>query len=214
MNESAQQLFEELVSNEKADTCGIESRQAYRTMHEPRFADILRICRDLAPDPSARVLDIGRSELTAYLSSFYQDIHTLGLDLGMDDGGHRETEELNGIPHIAFDLLSTPSVAAWPECGPFDLIVFSEVIEHLYVAPEYVLAFLGSLLAPGGVLVCTTPNAVGITKRIRMLAGRNPYELLRLYEKNPGHIREYTRDDLVKISACVGFDCKSHSYHD
>jgi hypothetical protein len=90
MNESAEQLLELLVSIEKADTCGIESRQVYRVMHELRFADILRICRDMVPDSSARVLDIGRSELTTYLSSFYRDIHTLGLDPGTDDGGHRE----------------------------------------------------------------------------------------------------------------------------
>ena len=214
MSESAEQLLEQLISAEKADTCGIDSMQTYRVMHEPRFADILRICRDLVPDPSARVLDIGRSELTAYLATFYQNIHTLGFDPSADDGGHRETGNLKIVPHITFNLLDASNVATWPKCGPFDLIVFSEVIEHLHVAPEYVLAFLGSLLTPSGVLVCTTPNAVGITKRIRMLAGRNPYELLRLYEINPGHIREYTRDELVKISANVGLDSKSHSYHD
>ena len=214
MNEGAEHLLARLVSIEKAETCGIESRQAYRIMHELRFTDILRICRDLVPDASARVLDIGRSELTAYLSNFYRDIHTLGFDPRTDDGGHRETGNLGAVPHIPFDLLNAAFVAAWPECGTFNLIVFSEVIEHLHVAPAYVLAFLGSLLAPGGVLLCTTPNAAGITKRIRMLAGRNPYERLRLYERNPGHIREYTWDELVEIAASVGLDCRRHSYHD
>jgi SAM-dependent methyltransferase len=214
MNHSAERLLAQLVSIEKKETSGLESRQVYLAMHQPRFADILRICKDLVPDPSARVLDIGRSELTAYLSAFYLNIHTLGFDLNIDDGGHRETQDLKVVPHITFDLLKTPSVAAWPECGKFDLIVFSEVIEHLHVAPAYVLAFLGSLLTAGGVLLCTTPNAVGIAKRIRMLAGRNPYELLRLYERNPGHIREYTRDELIEIATSVGLGCRSHSYHD
>jgi len=122
--------------------------------------------------------------------------------------------DLNAIPHITFDLLNTPSVAGWPECGSFDLVVFSEVIEHLHVAPAYVLAFLGSVLSPRGVLICTTPNAIGISKRTRMLIGRNPYEQLRLYSRNPGHIREYTRKELVEIAAAVGLDCRSHSYND
>ena len=47
-----------------------------------------------------------------------------------------------------------------------------------------------------------------------MLAGRNPYEQLRLYSRNPGHIREYTKQELVGIAAAVGLDCASHSYND
>jgi len=154
------------------------------------------------------------TELTAYLSTFYRDIHTLGLDPQTDDGGHRETQDLRAIPHITFDLLDAPSVACWPECGTFDLIVFSEVIEHLHVAPAFVLAFLRALLSPDGVLVCTTPNAIEITKRIRLLAGRNPYEQIRFYPANPGHIREYTQEELVNIAASVGLDCRSHSFND
>lgn len=214
MGQEVANLFARLVDIEKAHTCGIESRQDYLAMHGPRFATILRTCKLLVSDSSARVLDIGRSELTAYLSTFYRDIHTLGLDPQTDDGGHRETQDLKAVPHITFDLLSAPFVASWPECGTFDLIVFSEVIEHLHVAPAFVLAFLRSLLSPSGVLVCTTPNAVEITKRIRLLAGRNPYEQLRLYPGNPGHVREYTQDELVTIAKSAGLNCSSHSFND
>lgn len=214
MSFSAERVLVRLLETEKADTCGIESRQRYLAMHEPRFAQILRLSSSLVPDSAARVLDIGRSELTAYLATFYKDIHTLGFDPRTDDGGHRETRALDAVPHITFDLLSVPNVADWPQCGTFDLIVFSEVIEHLHVAPAYVLAFLGSLLSPQGVIICTTPNAVSFAKRIRMFAGRNPYEQLRLYSINPGHIREYTRGELVSIAAQVGLDCTSHSYND
>ena len=214
MNQGAEGVLARLMDVEKAETSGIESRHRYLEKHERRFAEILRICRALVPDPSSRVLDIGRSDLTAYLSTFYRDVHTLGLDPRCDDGGHRETRDLNAIPHIIFDLLHAPAAADWPDCGTFDLIVFSEVIEHLHVAPAYVLAFVGSLLSPRGLLICTTPNATGIVKRIRMLTGRNPYEQLRLYSTNPGHIREYTKQELVEIAAAVGLDCKRHSYDD
>lgn len=214
MNQVAERVLAGLMDVEKADTSGAESRHRYLEMHERRFAEILRICQAVVPDGSARVLDVGRSELTARLATFYQDVHTLGLDPHIDDGGHRETRDLKGIPHITFDLLNAATVADWPDCGSFDLIVFSEVIEHLHVAPAYVLAFLGSLLSPRGVLICTTPNATGIVKRIRLLSGRNPYEQLRLYSRNPGHIREYTKEELIGIAAAVGLDCKSHGYTD
>ena len=47
---------------------------------------------------------------------------------------------------------------------------------------------------------------------IRMVFGRNPYERLRLYSVNPGHVREYTRQELWDIAHSVGLSCTSHSY--
>jgi SAM-dependent methyltransferase len=209
---TAEHVLVHLLEVEKAKTCGQESKLGYFDMHTVRFADILRLCRRNVPDPSARVLDIGRSELTAYLLNFYRNIHTLGLDTSIDDGGHREVSNMDTVPHITFDLLHADAVSSWPDCGPFDLIVFSEVIEHLTVAPEFVFAALHSLLAENGVLLCTTPNATDIVKRIRLAFGRNPYERLRLYSINPGHIREYTRQELCEIADSVGLSCTSHSY--
>ena len=201
-----------LIESEKLATCGQGSRRTYSDIHKRRFADTLHLCKAYAPDPSARVLDIGRSELTSYLSTFYWNIQTLGLDLALDDGGHREQGGMNSLKHIRFDLLESSAPSAWPDCGPFDLIVFSEVLEHLHVAPEFVFAFLRSLLSPAGVLMCTTPNATEIGKRLRMLAGRNPYERIRLYAGNPGHFREYTQKELVEIGCGAGFHCEDHMY--
>jgi SAM-dependent methyltransferase len=214
VHEQAGYALSRMLEAEKAVTCGEESRRSYLSMHEARFADILRLCREYVPDPSARVLDIGRSELTAYLGSFYGKVHTLGLDPGADDGGHREMKALGGVPHITFDLLRCDRVPEWPDCGRFDLIVFSEVLEHLSVAPEYTLALLHALLTETGVLICTTPNAAEIAKRLRMVAGRNPYERLRLYALNPGHIREYTGRELCAIAESVGLRCLRHGYFD
>jgi SAM-dependent methyltransferase len=209
---AADQTLTQLLEAEKASTCGPDSRRAYVEMHKARFADILSLCESLVPDASARVLDIGRSELTAYLLNFYQDIHTLGLDPSIDDGGHRETSKMNAVPHITFDLLNSSTVSSWPKCDCFDLIVFSEVVEHLCVAPEFVFAVLNSLLADRGVLICTTPNAADIGKRLRLAFGRNPNERLRLYSINPGHIREYTRRELCEIARSAGLQCTSHFY--
>jgi SAM-dependent methyltransferase len=210
--EVAAHRLAELVDSEKASTCGLDSRRDYFDMHRARFADILGLCRSYVPDPSARVLDIGRSELTAYLRNHYKNIYTLGLDTSLDDGGHREVTEMDAVPHITYDLLDSHIPASWPECGKFDLIVFSEVLEHLCVAPEFVFAALGSLLAEGGVLICSTPNAADIAKRIRLALGRNPYERMRLYAMNPGHIREYTRRELHEITGSVGLLCQSQAY--
>jgi SAM-dependent methyltransferase len=210
--ENAGRILTQMLEAEKAEACGQQSRHRYVAIHKARRADILRLCQSQVPNPSARVLDIGRSELTACLLNYYKDVHTLGFDPSVDDGGHREISRMDDtVPHITFDLLNSHHVSGWPHIGCFDLIVFSEVIEHLCVAPEFVFAFLSSLLSSDGVLVCTTPNAADIAKRIRLMLGRNPYERLRL-STNPGHIREYTRRELCGIADCVGLTCTSHAY--
>ena len=214
VQEPAEDTLSRMLEAEKAVTCGEESRRSYLSTHQARFAEIMRLCRRYVPDASARVLDVGRSELTVYLRGFYSNVHTLGFDPGADDGGHREMNAMNDVPHITFDLLRSDRVSEWPDCGRFDLIVFSEVIEHLSVAPEYTLGLLHALLTEKGVLVCTTPNAAEIAKRLRMLAGRNPYERLRLYAVNPGHIREYTGQELRAIAESVGLRCLHHGYFD
>jgi len=87
------------------------------------------------------------------------------------------------------------------------LIVFSETIEHLYTSPQIVLAFLAKLLRPGpgaGILI-QTPNAASFWKRVRLLLGHNPYELIRTDRQNPGHFREYTMRELEDYAMQAGF---------
>lgn len=81
-----------------------------------------------------------------------------------------------------------------------------EVLEHLYTAPSIVLKFIKSLMKQNGFLVLTTPNAVTITKRIALVLGRNPFEMIRDNHKNPGHFREYTKNELIGIGKDSGFE--------
>jgi hypothetical protein len=80
------------------------------------------------------------------------------------------------------------------------------VIEHLAVSPRHVLRFLGSALRSGGWLVLQTPNAARVGNRLRLLAGRNPFEQLRENSLDPGHFREYTVDELLELSRETGFE--------
>jgi SAM-dependent methyltransferase len=57
--------------------------------------------------------------------------------------------------------------------GTFKTILFCEIIEHL-VAPDRTLAAVVELLAPGGLLLVTTPNLASLGNRIRLLRGKTP----------------------------------------
>ena len=192
----------------------------YLEYHRRRFEYVLRKCVECCPDPSASVLDIGRSFLSQMLLQRYGSVTTLGLGLselqqfGHEAGSIGTTGAKSYAGHIVFDLNAAQTVERIEVPQEFALIVFAETIEHLYTAPELVLGFLEKLLAPGGVIICQTPNAVALHKRIQMVLGHNPFERLRIDERNRGHIREYTRKELIEIGYRAGFDTVSHEFQD
>ncbi|HXZ33144.1 MAG TPA: glycosyltransferase [Terriglobales bacterium] len=192
----------------------------YLKFHKQRFEYVVSKCQELCPSRSTKVLDIGRSNLSRMLLEKYDSVTTLGLPLS-DNGefgsdakcSHESGSFADGYSgHIVFDLNNAQTVDALDWQQKFDLIVFAETIEHLYTAPELVLNLIKSLLADSGVIVCQTPNAAFLTKRIKLLLGQNPYERLRMSTINRGHIREYTSDELIEAGARAGLVCVASEY--
>jgi len=155
---------------------------SYLSYHAPRFQFVLALVEKYLPPDTTRVLDVGPSPLTDLLRSRLPvPVETLGL----------ETAASSGIHHHA-DLNSPEVLPPGLQDSSYGLIVFAEVLEHLHVSPALVLRALRRLLREGGVLVLQTPNAASLPKRLKLLSGRNPYELIREDRSNPGHYREYT----------------------
>lgn len=196
-----QQTIDKWIELERSWTCGKEVSDIYAKNHNKRFHLTLAICKRYVTDRDSKVLDIGKSNLTNLLSQYYKNVSTLGFDLEKDDGGHREIAKTPSLPHFVYDLNESSNVNSWPNYHKaFDLIVFCETLEHIYTAPEYVLLMLKYLLAPAGVIVITTPNAVSFHKRIIYLRGNNTAERLRLHKLNPGDYRQYTVEEILDIA--------------
>ncbi|CAG0994769.1 hypothetical protein PHYC_02495 [Phycisphaerales bacterium] len=180
----------------------VNPNNLYLAYHAPRFAVLLRLLAKHARPGrvGGTLLDIGESVCTPLMGR-QQNCTPDSLGLGPDrnrDGGGR---------HFEFDLHNCQDEARWRRGLPtYDAVVFAEVIEHLHVAPSLVLRFLRSLLNPGGVLILQTPNALALHKRLLMLAGRHPYEKIRENPAIPGHIREYTLDELRDYAAGAGLN--------
>lgn len=203
-------LIDKWVEDEKKISCGKESQQHYMSEHKYHFNYLFNLCLSINLNKSAKILDIGRSQLSVLLSNYYNKVVTLGFDLEEDIGGHREIESSN-IEHIVFDLNECKKVNLWPQ-EKFDIIVYSEVIEHLFEAPEYSLLFFKHLLNPGGFIICSTPNAASLYKRFKLLFGENPYEKIRFYNRNPGHFREYTKKELIEMVNKCELKLVKHEY--
>jgi 2-polyprenyl-3-methyl-5-hydroxy-6-metoxy-1,4-benzoquinol methylase len=199
----------QLVDKEKEWTSSPAAAKVYARNQARRFGMTYDICCRLVPDTKAVVCDVGRSPFTERLSNRFAEVWSLGLPLETDDGGHREPNALRDVRHIEFDLNTSIDTAGWPrEKVRFDLIVCAETIEHLHTSPEFAFMMLSSLLKPGGVLLVTTPNACGITRRLKLLFGSNPFERIRYYSGNPGHFREYTRDEMIEMGETAGLEVR------
>jgi hypothetical protein len=59
-------------------------------------------------------------------------------------------------------------------------------------------------------LIIQTPNAVALHKRLIMLAGRNPSELID--SSKTGHLREYTGKELKQYAEKVGLSVEKTIY--
>lgn len=92
----------------------------------------------------------------------------------------------------------------------FDMIMLHDVLEHLHDSPRDLLNDLLELAKPDGLLFVTVPNAVNIRKRIDVLFGKTNLPRFEVYYWYPGpwrgHIREYVRNDLIKLSEYLSLE--------
>lgn len=184
--------------------------RGYTAFHAPRYAHVLETLGRHGVHAGSRLLDIGRSRLTELIHErFGCTVDSLGF------GPDAPTPEGR---HFNYDLNRSQHREDWRTDLPrYDAIVMAEVIEHLYTAPQLVLGFLRTLVAPGGLLLIQTPNAADLSRRVKLLLGRNPYDMIRLDNTNPGHFREYTRAELRRLAEGAGFSVeqmRTHFYFD
>lgn len=102
-----------------------------------------------------RVLDVGCGSgafLTIPLAEAHPDVIFVGVD--QDEHTIRHAQASHRCPNLRF-------LCDWPDSEPpFDLVIASEVIEHVEDPDGFLEDCLASL-RPGGYLVVTLPNGLG-----------------------------------------------------
>ncbi|MDQ8045792.1 MAG: class I SAM-dependent methyltransferase [Solirubrobacteraceae bacterium] len=191
-----------------AGDAGREVLNSYVLMQSPRYLRLLELLAQETPIgtlEAPRIADLGAGLQTELVAARYPGGKITSV--GFTDHAQAQYDG-----HIEFDLNAAYDKKVWPVVDDkFDIVVFCEVIEHLYTTPIAVLGWIRSIIKPGGQLVIQTPNAQAVTRRIRSVVGKPLYGGITNFGEpgmNPGHFREYTPNELRKMGTDTGFEVK------
>ena len=163
--------------------------------------------------PGARVLNVGgRPYLFEYVArEMGLDVVTLDLDPSRNPD---EIADL-GITVIAADFETAEGRAA-VDLAAFDVICLAEIFEHMRIDLLGTFAHLAQAMRPDALVYLTTPNFYHAPGLLRMLAeGRSGPPLAGEWRKlhtvgHMGHVREYSRRELVEFFAAAGLAVDRH----
>jgi GT2 family glycosyltransferase/2-polyprenyl-3-methyl-5-hydroxy-6-metoxy-1,4-benzoquinol methylase len=130
-----------------------------------------------------RVLDLGSGE--GYGSAILASVAASVDAIEIDPQTVRHAQANYTAPNLAFATGSALDLSRYDE-DAFDLVVCFEVIEHV-TEQERLLDEVDRVLAPGGLLICSTPDTVNYSE----IPGHD----------NPFHERELTREEFAALLA-------------
>lgn len=163
--------------------------------------------------------EIANPEIPNILAALPRELNV--LDVGCGSGVHgAELARIHGHRVVGVDL-SAPSIqkakvrlaeayvadVTHPELYPFsgkrqfDVILFSDILEHLY-DPTDVLTQHFRLLAPGGHILISIPNVAIWNVRLELMTGRFEYQDTGTLDRT--HIRFFTRRTFRRFATDAG----------
>jgi SAM-dependent methyltransferase len=189
----------------------LPTSSTYEEEAAERYAFVRALLARLAPPP-ADLVELGAAPGDQSIGLARAGYRVTAVDLGMAEWSDRPQGAMQGalgeagVELVVWDLERTPYPLADES---FDVVVLTEVVEHLREYPAQALAETRRILRPGGWLVLTTPNAAYVRNRVRLVLGRSVYTPMRDWLHglpHARHAREYTRSELELLVRHAGLE--------
>ena len=149
-----------------------------------------------------RVLDLGSGNGRLCADLAQRGYDTVGVEY--DQGGVKVARAHYPQLHFYnYGVQDDPAALLKAEQTPFDTVVSTEVIEHLF-APHLLPKYAGAVLRPGGYLIVTTPYHGYLKNLVLSLFGKWDRHLTALW--HGGHIKFWSRATLSQLLSENGFD--------
>jgi len=168
--------------------------------------EIIDIIKKQKPSP-LKVLDLGcgNGMLCGFLSEVGVDV--VGVDYD-DDGVCLAKNKYPNIPFYKYGVQDDPQRLLDEVGEGFDIVISTEVIEHLY-SPQQLLNFADKCLNKNGKLVLTTPYH-GYLKNL-LLSLFNKWDFHHTVSWEGGHIKFWSRKTLTAFLSQHGFEVSAFS---
>jgi len=181
-----------------------ESR--YISYHIKRYTYLLQMVDDLIkriiseyPERKINILVIGPSFELEMLRKMYPQYRIISLGFT-----HRIMNNDVNL-HCEYDLNNIASTPINEGFDNNDIIILSEVIEHLYVSPLLLLKTVSDWINSNGYLIIQTPNALALNKRLGFLFGNYPLQIEGGKNADAGHYHEFTSEELTLLAEKAGY---------
>lgn len=182
----------------------------------------IRALLDLLPPATSesRLLELGASPFfnTLCLELVWPGTVTLTNYGPAGERGSQQLFAADGKPGkvYEYDLFDVEADEfPYPDAS-FDVVIFSELVEHLSLNPVWTLSEIHRVLKPGGHVLITTPNALSLERLGFFLSGASHDDDRYAPHMGAGarHNREYRPWELHELLETTGFAVETLSVRD
>jgi methionine biosynthesis protein MetW len=161
-----------------------------------RFKKIIKYI----PSKKLKLLDVacGEGQFYDLLKNHRKNVEYVGVDFS--------NKQVEIAKKKGYNAKIQDVTKKWDfEDQTFDVIICSEIIEHIFDT-DFFLKEVNRVLKINGTLILTTPNIASAGDRLRLLFGKRPSAIeFTARIKDSGHIRAFVYEDIKKLFKFNGF---------
>jgi len=218
--EDYEQNWQAIFNGEKSLIIG---QQQYGQQHKQRFFELFNALVFLTKNNSApKIIEFGISEFSALYKQInpQTQLDTVDKPTSNDYIGFKASvcQQISQCQqHYEIDLNEPSALGKSLKQNYYDIVVFTEILEHLVVNPTELLTELINLLNPKGYLYLTTPNFYKQENLQLIKNQENPQHLYPGSKANWDshyHHREYCYKELYQTIPQAGGQIRYFYYSD